>query len=521
MPALILIASTFGVAFAGSAISGLAVGAFSLTVALVDAGIVSGLTALSILANRGQRARHADSGQEIRSTIEPARWVLGRARTPGLMVFYEETDHSTKYGPRQVDVVLALSEGACDSIEKIWVDGKGFQIVRRDTVVGGQRLVGNSFWDERMKVWAYLDADGLGGGELRKSFPNRWTTNHQLRGISYVHIRLTQNNYDTSNPESRFWKKYPDIEFLVKGIKISFPGQSAPIWTDNAAAIRYWYMTEILGVDADRIDEDHFRYAYSVCNEEIDMQVSAQYGQYTKSDKRYSINGVVTTADDTSAVMSEMDFCWQGFVVEQDASLYFRPGIDRISRYKIDKSVIIQPPSIKVAPNVQDRINAISMSLLQSSDSDYKSQDLRTLTDNDTIQNRDNCIVLWQDLGQMRFVVNPISAGRLMWIAIKRSRGMLACSYIVSPGPNLEFLNIIPGDIARVVDEDAGIDMDMEIVSARTNDDWSITIDLIEKVEDAYVPELHVPLPPASPFVQDPSVNPNLPYVPPLPDLPF
>lgn len=513
----ILLGATFGATLGGGLVASV-----GLSVALKQAVFTTGLAALGLLWRRQQTRPRSE--HEVRSTIEPARWILGTARTSGLLVFYRESENTTKYGPLEVDVILALSEGACESIEKVYINGASVGISGRTPIVGGEQIILSSTWNDHIKVYAYLSADGTGGSSLRTRHPTLWTTNHKLGGISYVHIRMIQNQYDINNPQSKFWQRYPNIEFLVKGVKVTFPGQSIPVWTDNAAALRYWYMTEILGVSPERIDEDHFRYAYSVCDQEVSFIVPSNYSAYANSssgsshtnvDKRYSINGIVTTEDDSSEILEEMNFAWQGTVVEQDATLYFRPGIDRIPRYTIDSSVIIAPGTINTSPSVQDRVNAISMSLIQSSVSDYKPQDIKSLQDEETIQNRDHCLCLWQNIGVRRFVVNPISAGRLMWISLYRSRGLRSCTYTVSPGPNLEFLNVIPGDIANVNDPYLGVNMNMVVITAVTNDDWSVTLELVEKTPNEYVSRLHLPGPPAAPLVSDPNTVPDLPDLPP------
>lgn len=514
MPVLILLGATFGATFAGGLVAGA-----TLAASFASAAFTTGLTALSILSRQRSSTR-TDPSREIRSTVEPARYILGRARTTGILAFYNESDRDSNYGPMQVDIILVVSEGECESIDAVFVDGRKFQITNRiATVDGGEQLVGNAFWDARMKIWSYLDASGNGGRSLRIAFPDLWTVNHRLDGLSYIHVRMIQNDY--TSQDNRFFKQYPNIEFLVKGIKVSYPGQLAPVWTENAAALRYWYMTKILGVLPERIDNDHFQYAYCLCEEEVSVSLPVTHAIYEGTDKRYSINGVITTDDDPSSTLNEMDFAWQGSVVEADARLYFRPGADRVPQYTIDDSVIIRPGSVSVGPAIQDRINAISMSLQQSSFSDYKPQDLLSLRDSTIIQNRDQCNVLWQDIGARRFVVNPISAGRLMYISLYRARGLRSCIYTVSPGSNLQFLYIIPGDIVNLIDSHLDLNIIMIVTRVTTNDDWSITVELLEVIKNTYIPRLHLPPAPDAVYTQTGEGDPSLPYVPDLPSLPL
>jgi len=520
MPPVLLLATTFGsTLFSQSVIVGASIG-----VALKSAAVTTGLAALSLLTRSRPDARV--STREVRSSNAPARWILGKARVSGVLVFYSEKRLSgDKNEPRQVDIALVISEGACEGIEKVWVDGKVISFNSKTNVAGGKKLnISNNVWSDRLSIWEYFNADGTGGQSLQiasvgQDGVTRWTLDHKLKGVSWVHIQMTQNEYKEyeKDPNRRFYKGYPQIEFLIKGIKITWPGQTTPAWTDNAAALRYWYLIDRIGIDPKYIKTDMFSYSYAICNQQVSLNLPSSYSNYDGDDIKYSINGIITSNDDSSSILEEMDFCWQGSVVEADGYLYFRPGAERTTRFTITQDHILGVGAISSSPSIQDRINAISMSLDQSSYLDYKPQDLKILKDTQTITDRDQGNTLWSNLGSRRFVQNPISAGRLMNIAIKRARAIRSLIYTVSVGGNLEFLNLLPGDVLKLVDPYYGFDLKMDVVRVKVNDDWTVTVELLEHFDEVYDDVLHLPpLPDGSPR----DVTTNDPRDPEYPDIP-
>ena len=186
----------------------------------------------------------------LRVAVSPARWIVGRARVGGVLVFYAEPDVK-----RNGNLLLALvvSEGPCEEIERIWIDGNEIEFERTEGKLLPVRTIPEDEEDEENREYRgkiefveYFKADGTQGYGLRnfpRLTPGSWTEEHRLRGKSWILINLIQPNYGKKR-DKRFWSKVPEVNFLVKGLRITWPGQATPAWTDSAAAIRYWWLTE-------------------------------------------------------------------------------------------------------------------------------------------------------------------------------------------------------------------------------------------------------------------------------------
>ena len=511
MPALIPTLIAFGGQLVGSLVTG-----STLAVALKAAAVVGTLTFLAQLTSRFNRDNSQVYQGIVRSAALPARWILGRARVGGMLVYYEEQNEVEDKGPKTVQLAIVLSEGPLEQIEKIWVDGVEVPLRNRSVDNDGVHLNFHGPLLGHIAVWEYFAADGSGGASLR-SRSTHWTSQHRLTGKSWVHVELNQNDY--SDASDRIWDGFPEIEFLIQGSKIRWPGQPNPTWTENAAAIRYWYMTEICGISPDLIDISSFLAAYATCEQTVSFDLSENYTQagYQSSSIRYSINGVISN-EDTANVENEFDFCWQGYVVEANARYYFRPGVNRpILRVLSDKD-ILENVSIQVAPILQDRVNSMSMQLTQSNVKNWQGQDLPTQIDRVSKETRDNNEELWLDLGTRQYVQDPIVGGRLVAIALKRAQDLSTFIYRVSPGRHLEWLRVIPGDRIRINHQALGLEIDTVITSVETNEDWSVTITFQSYSQNLYKPVLVLPPEPAPSDDLNNSPDPTDPFPGPDPD---
>ena len=477
------------IATIGTLIIGAAAG---VTFTALQVGIAVGLSVVAYLLTP-KPPTVGTQRPEIKSTarfpVAPARWIIGRARVGAVLVFYHEAGGT-------LHIALVLSAGACEGIERVWSNGEEIAITRTARTGSGEsgHLIApetDSRFGGRIAIYEYFAADGNQGDTLRAAAPSDWTTEHELNGLSWAHVVLSQPDYGTEIA-NRFWARFPDLNFLVKGAEITWPGQATPIWTDNAAALRYWWLTVRRGIPATAIDTAGFTAAYNLCEQTISFSLPAGYEDYANSSKRYAINGVVTSDDDPTRVEAELDFAWQGYAVEADGVFHFRPGADRAIARAIAADDIVRIDGIQPAPAIQDRINAAVMTLAQSREHDWLEASIPEFEDAAAVA-RDG-EVLAEDLGGRAFVADPIAAGRLLAIQLRRARASAVYTYTLKPGAALEWLAILPSDWVTITDPEHGLEQFPAVVAKKTvNDDWSVTLDLSEQPDGVYADTLVLP----------------------------
>ena len=277
---------------------------------------------------------------------------------------------------------------------------------------------------------------------------------------------------------------------LVDGRKITWPGQTTPKWTENAAAVRYWWETERRGRDAGAIEASDFQSAYDACEQTVDVSAGlpashAEFRKYATA-KRYTIHGVISAGDDVSSVEDQLDAAWAGEVIEAGGRLRFRPGVMRPATAKLDLSEkeIIEPPSVRPWPALQERINALDAEIAQSEAHEWTKLGLPKYRDPAAFE-RDG----QERSGSIRlaYVTNPIAAGRLQAVNLRRARESLRLEVAVMPGENFERLKLIPTDVVAVTLSEFGFaDKRMEVERVSVRPDWSVALTLREVRDDTY-----------------------------------
>ena len=427
----------------------------------------------------------------LRTSSTDAPWIVGRARTGGVLVFA----HSS--GP-DLHLAITIGEGVHEGIERVWFDGVQVPFVKTARDGGGMRLTPESATGYRGS-WAmaeYFAADGAGGDSLRTAAPGLWTDAHRLQGVSWVHVWLRQpgpvNDFHRDLAErgqpfvssSRRWESVPEIEFQVQGIKISWPGQNTPVWTESAAAVRYWWLRSRREIPVDDIEDASVKTAHTVANHRLVLPVALGSGGYSPEDRRYTVNGVIRAGDAPDAVEREMDFAWQGQVVESRGRFVFKPGeAPGTPTVTIDDSALSAFITSRVSPPLDDRVNALSCTLAQSREHDYQKLDIPAYSPPGSSA-RDGA-VFSADLGIRSLVTSPIAASRLMAVQLRRAQARV---WVFDLRPNITILPVLrAGATAMLSSETYAITETVVAVDAvEVLTDSSIRVTLREEAAATY-----------------------------------
>lgn len=497
MPATVVIAIA-----SAAAVTAFSATAFTFAAFATNFAITAGLALLTYLLTPKPKVGTLDNTvtRTQRSAVAPARWILGRARVGGVMVYYEE---NVSPGARNGEcyVALVLSEGVCDSIEKIWVDSTEIPFTRTARTTGDKLtpLDQGGFhenYNGKIEFYEYFKADGTQGSDLRTAVGStKWSAEHKLNGKSWVYVKLTQPAYSSKSTAGRFWTKFPDITFLVKGLKITWPGQTTPVWTESAAALRYWWLRVRRGIPAAAIDSASVIAAHTLCSAVLDHTTNfpaTGYETATKTVTRYSINGVVQSEDDPEAVEKHMDFAWQGYALEIDGVYIFRPGADRPATVTLNEENIIAVEQVSPAPALQDRVNSATVTLSQSRDHDWLNYGIPEVIDQPSLTRDGESLPI--DFQTAPFVADPLTGARLLAVVLRRARASATFTYRVMPGDMFELFGLVPTDRVLVNDSNYGLtNFRAQVVSTVINDDWSVTLSLVEDVDGVYADTFVLP----------------------------
>lgn len=550
------------------------------------------LFAANALLNR----REIPDGPPVPDRLEvftsgPARWVIGRRRVGGVVMYWgedwnvPETEGGGGPGADDLHLIVAVSEGTCDAVEAVWVAGERLEVkftdeakttyarrgardgdteaelallpldldpgaptwwdssIERYRIREGGRLLDRDDEDDAelirradlsgaVNIVPYLDADASDRWQSVRTYKDRadtavldaatpftdWTSDHRLQGVAGLHIRLrqwTKHEFD----ERVFRGSVPDLQFLIRGQRLTFPNPDEDTgtitrWTNNAAAVRYWWHTQRRGIDAVGIDRAAFVAAYKICETKITPSLPDTWpggetpewaeDEETLSFRRYSIDGLLASGDSPSSIEAEFDDAWQGFVVEDGGSLFYYPGADRADQpTEIDGGDILEPPTWQPAPSLTERTNAVTLTVEQSSFHDFNTHSLREIVDASKRDEVDEGLHLPHDLGAWRWTINPAQAYSLGTITLRRARHSGTLSLALPPGTQedpIGYLTMSPGLVHIVNIPAEGFEARrMLLLDKQISEEMVVTATFVDAPLGLYAPAFELPDVPSPP----------------------
>ena len=308
----------------------------------------------------------------------------------------------------------------------------------------------------RLEVFEFFGADGKSAavnitkswsaGELEEEGNFQWKDSMKGEDLSFVLVYMRQNNYGDDFAD-RFWSGFPNIEFVVKGRKITWPGQETPTWTANAAAVRYDIETQMFGFSANDFDDASTRAAIALCEEPLVYTVPDEYAKWRGgSPKTYEINGVIEWGQDIVGTRRDLDKKWLGTLVYQNGKLYPRPGVYQPISAVIPQSDILSFTEEKLDDDASRSYNVVQAALGQDTFNHWielpglERRDKQAIAQNpygDEIE----------DTGVDRYDNHPIRKLRELNSLILQIRNNLTFSVTVSGGEHDQWWGLKVGDV--------------------------------------------------------------------------
>ena len=252
------------------------------------------------------------------SNSAPIPVIYGSRRVGGTRVFagtsHGYTDGVVSHQNYFLHMVFALAEGPVSEISAVYLNNVEAWPNRDSRFEGVEHIGidGHEFFyiephlgetdqtvSEELKFIA-----GYGGGTWS------WTDAYRLRGTAYGYIKLPFN--------SEVWASgVPTVSGDIKGKTVTdyrqtFPapgGTSIERYSNNPALCIRDYLensTYGRGIDSSLIDTTSFNAAADYCDETVDFEQTVDDVYSVVTQKRYTLNGVVNTAESNMAVLEKM-----------------------------------------------------------------------------------------------------------------------------------------------------------------------------------------------------------------------
>ncbi|WP_176507157.1 phage tail protein [Pseudomonas urethralis] len=369
-------------------------------------------------ALKGGSVSSEPSAQTVRSSKAPARFILGRANTGGVLVWAQEQTGDQTDG-EWVHLVYVLSEGAIAGLDGIYLGEE--EIATYGEYASYELLVDPS------QVNAFLRANC-----------RDWRDTQIGRGLSFVRLSLKHN-------AEKFPSGIPDVRFVVRGRNdIYDPRTGMTGYSDNTALHMLWFLRARCKVPDDEIVFETFASAANVCDEAV-ANADGTAGI------RYRTGCVIGADEQRTQVIQKLEESCAGQLIRvggkwmMQAGAYYGPY-----DFEITEDMIVGTVSGTTEVNNDSAINIVTGTFIDPSqtwaETDFPEVRIQQWVDEDGGEAAES-----MSLG---YVTDAYQAQRLANIKLRRARAggslqlpMNFAGYNCRPGRvvrvNLPSLNII------------------------------------------------------------------------------
>jgi len=381
----------------------------------------------------------------VRSAVQPQEILFGRDKKSGVVAYFDTSGSTNEF----LWFVVAVVEHEIDGYEKLWMDSTAVDIATEIDVDGfvtnakfidadGNKLV-------KTKFYTGLDSQ-VADPELVAAFAD-WTIDHKGQGVAYFWVRLeldkSDGGNDPENPSANVWAKgYPrDIAVTARGVKVYDPRLDSTNggtglhrladpttweWSENSVLCRAYYAMSARfgpGYTSSEID-----WSVVIAQANIADELVSIPGSTTQ--KRYTLNGVVSTDGDPKAIIESMQSADHGVTLFLPSGIEIRAGAWSASSHTIDESWIAGPYSATSATPTDDAYNAIRGQYVSAA-ADYTIIEFQPRLA-PAFETEDGVGRVWTDV-VLPFTREEFAAQRLAIIELKKSRQQaniqIQCNY--------------------------------------------------------------------------------------------
>jgi hypothetical protein len=342
--------------------------------------------------------------QMVRSPISARNVIYGRCRASGTVVYMSTTGSSNEY----LHIVVALAGHEIQEIEEVYFNDDLVPLVS-NTPTGFYNGVArvNKHLGE-----SYQTADTDLINDTASLTDGKWTSDHRLRGIAYLYVRLT---WDTE----KFPSGIPNISAVIKGKKVLDTRTSTTAYSANPALCLRDYLTDSavgMGMDANEIDVSAINAAATICDEDVEVKPITVPAT---NENRYECNGVIATSASPDENIGKLLSAMGGLIAYSGGKIVPYAGGYRIPTVTLTEKHFVGPLNIQTRTSARDRVNSVK-GVYVSESNNWQVSDFPTISSATYVTN-DNNTRYYRDV-VLPFTVSSSCAQRLAVIELRRAR---------------------------------------------------------------------------------------------------
>jgi len=383
----------------------------------------------------------------IRSPVADRSIIYGSVRKSGAIVHAETLNDN-----KDLYLVIALCGHEVNSIGSVFFNDTEIQTGHLD----GSGNVTSGTFSGKAQIIKHLGSSTQTVDTVLDGASTVWTSNHRLRGIAYLMVKLT---YDVDV----FPNGIPNISAVIEGKKILNVSTSATAYSNNPANVIYDYLTSSdgFGASASEIDLASFQQAYSDCNDSISITGGTQ--------NRYTSNGVILLNRKPVEVIEDLISCCAGTLTFQQGTFKLKVGKASSSIRTLTNDDLAGEIKISTRPKRSQLYNKVKGTFIDA-DTNFSIKEFNT-QESSAYQTSDGETIVNEI--ELPFTTNSVEAQRLALIVLKQSRQMMTLDIMLKP----EHLDLGVGDVFGLTSTKLGFSAKKFYILAYTlNADLSVSI---------------------------------------------
>jgi hypothetical protein len=375
-----------------------------------------------------------DRSQMIRSPIAARQIVYGQTKTSGVIVYISTTGTKNEY----LHLVVAMAGHEVEEIGDVYFNdelaltGAGSAAQGRFT---GYAEIYKKLGSDTQTVETNLETATSG------LIDGKWTSNHRLRGIAYIYVRLVWNQ--------EVWTGgIPNIAAVVKGKKVYDPRTTTTAYSANPALCLRDYLTSSLGMamDSAEIDDTAISAAANICDEDVEIKPVTSPATY---ENRYEANGVLYTSASPDENIGKLITAMGGLIAYSGGKVVVYAAGYRIPTVTLTEKHFAGQMTVQTKTSARDRVNGVK-GVYVSPENDWQPSDFPQITST-TYVTKDAGIRYWRDVA-LPFTTSPACAQRLAVIELRRAREEIT----MTARFRLEAMQVRAGDTVMITNSKMG-----------------------------------------------------------------
>lgn len=397
-----------------------ATGIFATTIfgSLTVGGLVSGLVGAGV---SGLTSRFLSSGAKgalsvgdqnngiqtiVRSAVEPHKIIYGEHRVAGTLVYFRTGSNDPAKPNKFLEMCIVLTGHEVEQIGDVYFNDTKLVINTGYGTPEDYGVAKNPPFTDLVEIVKFKGPDDqLYDSAILGNGNQEWTTNHRLRGLAYLSLRLNYN-------QTSFADGVPQIRAVVKGKKVYDPRTGLTAYSDNwALCVRDYLTNPYYGFGATDIDDASVIAAANICDELVTLADGS-------TEKRYTCNGVIDTGGQLIDNLNSLVSSGAGAVIWSEGKFSLYAGAYDTPGITVDETWLRGDIAVQARPNRSDIFNGVRGVFIDTNS--WQATDFPPVK-NAVYKAQDNGEEIIKDI-ELPFTNSSATAQRIAKIVLEKSR---------------------------------------------------------------------------------------------------